>query len=74
MSVGSSLTVDFSEHPPHLLDVVQIQEECLWIPVILLERDSEAGQSDVCIRWSLVARAVADIRIGNIDDAPIILT
>jgi hypothetical protein len=35
------LTVDFAEHLPHALYVVEIEEPRLWVFLVLLERDLE---------------------------------
>jgi hypothetical protein len=38
----AELTIYFLEHPQHFLDVIQIQEESLWILLILLKWYSES--------------------------------
>ena len=39
---GGRRTINFPEHPPHLLDEIEIEEERLWIPLILLKRNSKS--------------------------------
>ena len=34
-------TVDLLEHVPHSLDVVVVEEPCLWVLLVFLERNAE---------------------------------
>ena len=61
-------TVDFAEHPPHLLDVIQIQEERLRIPLILLKWHSKSGVS------IYVRRKMLNLRVGAVDGCAVVLS
>lgn len=42
--VTTRLTIHFTEHFPHALDVVQVEEPCFGILVVFLKRDGKAGE------------------------------
>lgn len=70
---GQSLTVDLSEHPPHFLDIIQIQEKRLWITLVLFKRYRKAVKfSSSSLQRTTNVRESS--RVGDVYRGPVILT